>query len=64
MATTVKDYIDYAIDMIQERKQHPLPPGVEREFALAITALEDAQMRYTRGRAKQDSRFNPVDLDR
>jgi hypothetical protein len=39
-------------------KLHP-----DREFNLAITALEDAQMRYTRGRAIELDRFNPADLD-
>lgn len=34
-----------------------------REFALALTAIEDAQMRYTRGRAMQLSQFSPADLD-
>lgn len=34
-----------------------------REFALAITHLEDAQMRYTRGRAMETNQFHPGDLD-
>jgi hypothetical protein len=33
-----------------------------REFSLAITALEDAQMRATRGLAKIQGKFAPVDL--
>jgi predicted nuclease of restriction endonuclease-like RecB superfamily len=33
-----------------------------REFSLAITALEDAQMRATRGLAKLQGKFAPVDL--
>jgi hypothetical protein len=38
-------------------------PLAGREFSLAITALEDALMRYTRGRAQQLGVFRPVDLD-
>jgi hypothetical protein len=35
-----------------------------REFALAITALEDAQMRFTRGLAMVQDKFAPVDLEK
>jgi hypothetical protein len=37
--------------------------GAGREFSLAITALEDAKMRLTRGLAKQQGIFNEVDLE-
>jgi hypothetical protein len=35
-----------------------------REFSLAITALEDAQMRATRGLAMRSGVFNPADLQK
>lgn len=38
--------------------------GDPRELALALTALEDVQMRFTRGRAKAAGVFKPVDLER
>lgn len=61
--TTVKDYIDYAIGMIDEHRI-TATAGPAREFALAVTALEDAQMRYTRGRAKEEGCFGPTDIDK
>jgi hypothetical protein len=38
--------------------------GDPRELALSLTALEDCQMRFTRGRAKASGVFKPVDLER
>lgn len=38
--------------------------GDPRELALALTALEDCQMRATRARAKTLGVFRPVDLER
>lgn len=38
--------------------------GDPRELALALTALEDCQMRFTRGRAKALGVFRPVDLEK
>lgn len=35
-----------------------------REFALALTALEDAQMRYVRGRSIEDGRYAEADPDK
>jgi hypothetical protein len=35
-----------------------------RELSLALTALEDAQMRFTRGLAKRYGVFAPADLER
>jgi hypothetical protein len=35
-----------------------------REFALAVTALEDAQMRFTRGLAMVQGKFAPADLEK
>jgi hypothetical protein len=34
-----------------------------REFAIALTSLEDAQMRYTRGVSMMLGVFRPVDLE-
>ena len=38
--------------------------GDPRELSLALTALEDVQMRFTRGLAKATGVFAPVDLER
>jgi hypothetical protein len=35
-----------------------------REFSLAITAIEDAQMRFTRGLAMRLGKFSPADLEK
>lgn len=35
--------------------------GAPREFALAITAIEDAQIRYTRGVLMMGYGYKPVD---
>lgn len=64
---TVKELIDQAIEYIGDRRECPVGPATTqsaREFSLAITALEDAQMRYTRGRAIELGKFKPADLDR
>lgn len=34
-----------------------------REYAIAKTAIEDAQMRFTRGYAIRTNQFNPSDLE-
>ena len=60
---TIKELIDEAIAHLDEfRANHPGAPA--REFSLAITALEDAQMRATRGLAKATGQFNPADLEK
>lgn len=53
----VEDGIELA-----RRRVGQSPAG--REFSLAITALEDAQMRFTRGLAREKGVFRPVDLER
>ena len=59
---TTKQHIDEAIARCDARRQNnPGPPA--REFALAITALEDAQMRFTRGLAMVTDCFSPADLE-
>lgn len=61
---TVKEALDRCIEIARERQRdHPTHSNGYREFALAITAMEDAQMRYTRGRAMQEGKFEPADLD-
>jgi hypothetical protein len=46
---------------LEQLRRDSLGPAA-REFSLAITALEDAQMRATRGLAKLQGKFAPVDL--
>ena len=60
---TIKQLIDGAITEIQDQ-QRGLDRGdpAGREFALAITALEDAKLRATRGLAHRHGIFNEVDL--
>jgi hypothetical protein len=57
--------VEYRSDpraQLPEGKAHNRSPAA-REFALALTALEDAQMRFTRGLAKLQGQFAPVDLE-
>lgn len=58
---TVKEHIDAAVNAARAAA---FVDGGSREFALAITKLEEAQMWYTRGRAIQEDKFNPQDLDK
>lgn len=58
---TIKELIDEAIDQLAYLRSNNVGE-VGREFSLAITALEDAQMRTTRGLAKIQGKFAPVDL--
>lgn len=59
---TVKQVLDEAHTMVADAHVSSTMPAV-REFALALTAIEDAQMRYTRGRAMEEGKFAPADLD-
>ena len=59
---TVVDLIEEAIARCDARRQNN-PGAPAREFAIAITALEDARMRFTRGLAMVQGCFNPVDLE-
>ena len=59
---TFKEKIDSLINDATEARLELQGPSA-REFSLAITALEDAGMRYTRGRAIQAGWLNPADLD-
>lgn len=60
---TVFELIEVAKAMIEGKKLGVSSGEEAREYALAVTALEDAQMRYTRGRARMLGVFRPVDLD-
>lgn len=68
---TVKELVDQAIDRVRDVRQAgkgatyevaDLPGG--REFSLAITHLEDALMRFTRGMAMRLGVFAPADLEK
>lgn len=45
------------------RRGHASGSPAGREFALACTALEDAMMRYNRGRSMQEGVFSTYDFD-
>lgn len=59
--STIKQLIDEATLQL-ERLRGDQRDAAAREFSLAITALEDAQMRATRGLAKRQGKFAPADL--
>lgn len=63
---TVKEQIDNLINEVRslQSQQTHSQGGASREFALAITHLEDAQIRATRGLAKLQGDFNPADLQK
>ena len=62
MSVTIKALLDTVIEQAQRQARENTMPAA-REFALAATAAEDAQMRYTRGLAKAQGQFNPADLE-
>lgn len=59
---TVIGYLNAAVGMIEQYKGASRE-NYAREFALAITAIEDAQMRFTRGYAMKCGVFNPAHLE-
>lgn len=59
---TIKQHIDAAITALETHRGDDRSPAA-REFSLAITHLEDAQMRATRGLAIRQGKFNPADLE-
>lgn len=61
---TIKELLDEVIVRIDHQRARSRHAEVRREFSVAITAAEDAQMRYTRGRAIELGKFNPADLDK
>lgn len=64
---TVAQLLDEAWDRVNDAQGETARAGglghAMREYALAKTAIEDARMRYNRGRAMQFGMFKPVDLD-
>ncbi len=61
---TVAESIAFATLRARKRQAASADQRAKREYALAITALEDAQMRYTRGRAMDLDCYAPADLDK
>lgn len=59
--STVKELTDQAISAVWEANRMYQPYDY-RDLQLAVDALEDAQMRFTRGLAKAQDRFSPADL--
>lgn len=59
---TIKTHIDTAIEKIERHAARGSRSAADRELALAITHLEDAKMRVTRGIAMYRGIFNEVDL--
>jgi hypothetical protein len=63
---TVFEYLEAArVSILATRANGGPEMGASgREFSLAITAIEDAQMRYTRGLAMRLGKFSPADLEK
>ena len=64
MDGTVIENLEAAKQAIADRRLTVVVGDAGREFSIAITAIEDAQMRYTRGRAMEEDKFAPADLDK
>jgi hypothetical protein len=60
---TVVELVEAATSRITAARGDSRDPYA-REMSLAITALEDAQMRFTRGMAMKHELFAPADLER
>ena len=60
--TTVQQ-INELIENIQYEQSANCPPAAKREFAIAITALEDAAMRFNRGLAIKHGQFQQSDVE-
>lgn len=61
---TVVEQLTKVIDEIADKKLEAGLGYAAREFELAKTAAEEAQMRYTHGRAIQEGQFEPYDFDK
>lgn len=61
---TVKELIDQALDQVTKTHSRCGTDVPRRQYELAINALEEAQMRFTRGYAIQHDKFNPADLQK
>ncbi len=64
MPSTVKTSLDVCIQKTKELLESSDDDATRRDFALAITHMEDAQMRYGRARARQVGMYAPFDFDR
>jgi hypothetical protein len=60
---TPKQHLDAALRGILDQRGDTPNEDAARNFSIAITSIEDAKMRYTRGRAIEEGIFNEVDLD-
>lgn len=60
---TVVELLDEAHKRVTEQAKRP-NSSARREYEIVLTSIEDAAMRYTRGRAIHLGRFAPADLDR
>lgn len=60
---TIVECIADATEQLEQLRAESAHPAA-REFSLAITALEDAQMRATRGLAMTKGVFAPADLQK
>lgn len=58
------ELLDAASSRAADYLQTSTDPAVKREFALARTHIEDAQMRYTRGLSMAQGHFKPADLEK
>lgn len=61
---TVVETISELTNEIEDHKLYCNNQGAAREFSIALTALEDVQMRFTRGLAIVQGKFNPADLEK
>lgn len=60
---TFVELMDAARSRAETRKLDATSGEIAREFAITMTLLEDAQMRYTRGVAMALGVFRPIDLE-
>lgn len=60
---TFIETLNAAWEDVDQRRKHASGSPWGREFAMAATALEDAMMRYNRGRALQEGVFSTYDFD-
>ena len=54
--------IELAIEQAKSEKSDGCPPPAAREFSIAVTALEDASMRFNRGMAIKNGLFEQRDV--
>ncbi len=59
---TIIDHLNSAAAKITERQNVSL--NGKREYAIALTHIEDAVMRVNRGVAMDTGQFNPADVER